>query len=197
MKKATAELSGREAYFLMVDSIVPRPVAWVTSLAPDGSVNLAPFSFFNGVSSRPPILSIAIASKAVPGEDGSRSFVPKDTTRNIVKAGEYVVHLAPASLQPQVAESAEHHPAGTDVPALLGLETTASDWVKVPRLAEAPIAMECRLETVVEVGKPPTHLVLGEVLGWHVDDRLVDDDGRVWAERWGPLARLGIDGYGS
>jgi len=197
MKKASSELSGRESYGLLVDSIVPRPVAWVTTVSPDGVPNLAPFSFFNGVSARPPIVSVAISSKPEKDSEGGRRFVPKDTTRNIVKSGEYIIHLAPASMQELVSQTAEDHPAGTDVPALLGLETAPGEWVRVPRLLALPIAMECRMETIVEVGDPSTHLLLGEVLGWHVDDRLVDDEGRVWADRWGPLVRLGVDGFGT
>jgi flavin reductase (DIM6/NTAB) family NADH-FMN oxidoreductase RutF len=195
MKKSAADLSGGEAYRLLVDTIVPRPVAWVTTLSPDGVPNLAPFSFFNGVSARPPIVSLAIASKPQTGPTGEREFVPKDTTRNIVKSGQYIIHLAPAKLQPQVSLSAKDHSCGTDVPELLGLETVPGDWVAVPRILSLPIAMECRMETIVEVGEPSTHLLLGEVLGWHVDDGLLDEEGRVWASRWDPLTRLGVDGF--
>jgi flavin reductase (DIM6/NTAB) family NADH-FMN oxidoreductase RutF len=196
MRKPASELSGREAYSLLIDSIVPRPVAWVTSVSRDGAVNLAPFSFFSGVSTRPPIVSLAIASKPSADSGGVRTFVPKDTTRNIAQSGEYIIHLAAANLESQVLRSAEDHPPGTDVPALLGLETVPGDWVGVPRLVAAPIAMECRMETIIEVGDPSTYLLLGEVIGWHVDDALVDEDGRIWADRWRPLTRLGVDGFG-
>ena len=195
MKKSAADLRGRDSYRLLVDTIVPRPVAWVTTVSPEGIPNLAPFSFFNGVSSRPPIVSLAIASKPKVGATGEREFVAKDTTRNIVKSGQYIIHLAPAHLGSMVSRTAEDHPRETDVPALLGLETVPGDWVDVPRIVSLPIAMECRMETIVEVGEPSTHLLLGEVLGWHVDDALLDDEGRVWAARWDPLTRLGVDGF--
>jgi len=195
MRKSASELSGREAYSLLIDSIVPRPVAWVTSVSRDGAVNLAPFSFFSGVSTRPPIVSLAIASKPSEDSGGRRTFVPKDTTRNIAQRGDYIIHLAGAGLESQVLRSAEDHPPGTDVPELLGLKTVPGDWVDVPRLVAAPIAMECRMETLIEVGDPSTYLLLGEVIGWHVDDALVDEDGRIWADRWGPLTRLGVDGF--
>jgi len=196
VKKSSAELSRRESYALLLDSIVPRPVAWVTSLDKEGAVNLAPFSFFNGVSASPPIVSLAIASKPSQDEAGDRTFVPKDTTRNIAQRGDYIIHLVPATFQPLVLRSAEDHPAGTDVPQLLGLETVPGDWVSVPRIVGLPIAMECRMETLIEVGDPSTYLLLGEVLGWHVEDSLLDEEGRIWAERWGPLSRLGVDGFG-
>lgn len=195
MKTSATELTGRQAYSLLVDSIVPRPVAWVTSVSSEGAVNLAPFSFFNGVSARPPIVSLAISSKPAEDAEGNRTFKPKDTTRNIAQRGDYIIHLAPASLEAEVMASAEDHPPGADVPALLGLETVPGDWVDVPRLVAAPIAMECRMETLIEVGDPSTYLLLGEVLGWHVDDRLLDEDGRIWADRWDPLTRLGVDGF--
>ena len=205
MKCAADELSGKELYSILIDSIVPRPVAWVTTLGPEGEINLAPFSFFSGVSARPPIVSLAISSRPRREQEdpkrptlmaGDPRFVAKDTLRNIVKNGDYVIHLMPATSAQLVADSAQDFPEGTDVPGTLGLETVASEWVRTPRLAEAPIAMECRMDSVVEVGKPSTYLLLGEVIGWHVDDRLVDDAGRIWANRWSPLARLGIDGFG-
>ena len=195
MKTSATELTGRQAYSLLVDSIVPRPVAWVTSVSRDGAVNLAPFSFFNGGSARPPIVSLAISSKPVTDDGGNRSFKPKDTTRNVAQSGDYIIHLAPSSLEDQVVASAEDYPPGTDVPGLLGLDTVLGDWVNVPRLLAAPIAMECRMETLIEVGDPSTYLLLGEVLGWHVDDGLLDEEGRIWAERWDPLTRLGVDGF--
>jgi len=192
---SASELSGRQAYGLLVDSIVPRPVAWVTTLGPAGETNLAPFSFFSGVTARPPIVSISVASRPERSPGEQRAFVPKDSARNIQERGEFVVHLAPASWVERVQRSAEDHPPGTSVPELLGLRTAAGSWVGVPRLVDAPISMECRLERVVTVGRPETYLVLGEVLGWHVKDELLDEEGRAWALRWDPIARLGVDGY--
>ncbi len=195
MDVSASELSGRQVYGLLVDSIVPRPVAWVTTSGPSGETNLAPFSFFSGVTARPPIVSISVASRPARSPGGDRRFVPKDSARNIQDRGEFVIHLAPAAWVERVQRSAEDHPPGTSVPELLGLRTTPGSWVGVPRLLDAPISMECRLERVVTVGSPETCLILGEVLGWHIKDELLDDEGRAWALRWDPLARLGVDGY--
>ncbi|MCP4871947.1 MAG: flavin reductase family protein [Proteobacteria bacterium] len=196
MKIAAGDLSGRDRYLRLIDTIVPRPIAWVLTLSPTGVPNLAPFSFFNGVVARPPIVSVSVGAKPVTDADGGRRYVDKDTTRNIRHHGAFVVHLAPHGRADQVQRSAEDHPDGTDVPDLLGLEAVPSTWVDVPRLSALPIAMECRLHQIVPVGEPAASLILGEVLGWHVHDELVDADGRVAAGAWDPLARLGIDGYG-
>ena len=205
MKRAAADLTGKEAYALLIDSVVPRPVAWVTSLGPDGEVNLAPFSFFSGVSARPPIVSLAISSRPVREDEGRNGlsllggdgrFVGKDTLRNVVRQGHYVIHLMRNDAADLISASASDFPPGTNVPGELGLETLPGEWGRTPRLAAAPVALECRMDSVVEVGRPATYLLLGEVMGWHVDDELVDEDGRIWAERWSPLARLGVDGYG-
>lgn len=194
MKLESEGRRGRDLYHLLVDTIVPRPVAWVLTLSPDGVPNLAPFSFFSGVCARPPTLSVSVASKAVVGEQGQRRFVPKDTARFAQHHGFFTVHMAPAARQADVASSAADHPAGTDVPRELGLRTEPGRWSPVPWLPDLPVAMECRLAQVVEVGSPPNHLLLGEVLGWHVQDGLVDEDGRI-ASDWDPLGRLGISGY--
>lgn len=185
--------SGRAAYELLTDCVVPRPVAWVTTLSPEGVLNLAPFSFFNGVCARPMVLSIAISSKPL-GPRGARSFVAKDTVRNALHHDALVVHVAPASRQGEVSRTAEDHAAGTDVPALLGLDAVPGTFQRVPRLAGLPVALECRVERVVEVGDPVTHLLLARVLGVHVRDELVGEGGRV-STTWDPLARLGVDGY--
>ncbi len=189
-----ATLSGRALYDLLVDTVVPRPVAWVLTLSADGAPNLAPFSFFSGVCARPPMLSVSVASKPVLGSDGQRRFVPKDTVSFARERGHFTVHIAPASQREAVASTAADHPPGTDVPALLGLSLNPGSWGPIPWSPDLPVAMECRLEQVVEVGEPVTHMLLGRVLGWHVQDALVDADGRV-PSGWDPLARLGISGY--
>jgi len=192
---AADALNGRERYQALIDSILPRPVAWVLTLAEDGVPNLAPFSFFSGVCARPPVVSIAISSKPV-GAGREREFVEKDTTRNARRSGGLVVHIASADLAAAVQETAADHPAGTDVPALLGLETAPGVWGDVPWLPGLPVAMECRLHDVIEVGSPATHLVLAEVLGWHFRDGVVGPDGRPNVAGVDPVARLGVDRYG-
>jgi flavin reductase (DIM6/NTAB) family NADH-FMN oxidoreductase RutF len=196
VKIAASELSGKERYLRLIDTIVPRPIAWVLTLSPEGVPNLAPFSFFNGVVARPPIVSVSVGPKPVDDGAGGRRFVDKDTTANIRHHREFVIHLAPHRLADEVQRTAEDHADGTDVPALLGLDTAPSTWVSVPRIPALPIALECRLHQIVPVGDPPASLILGEVLGWHVHDDLVGEDGRIGVAGWDPLVRLGVDRYG-
>jgi flavin reductase (DIM6/NTAB) family NADH-FMN oxidoreductase RutF len=194
VRVAADELDGRQAYQWLIDTIVPRPVAWVTTVAWGGETNLAPFSFFSGVCARPPTISLAISTKAVRGPDGVRSFVPKDTLANAERTGAFVVHLARSADAAAVERCAEDHPVGTDVPSLLGLRTVPGTWVDVPRLPDAPAALECVVADIVPVGSPPTFLLLGEVRGFHVRDENVVD-GRPRASTWDPLARLGVEGF--
>ncbi len=195
MKRAASDLSRRESYFLLIDSIVPRPIAWVTTVSPEGVHNLAPFSFFTGLSAKPPTLVLCIATRVRKTGDGNREASPKDTLFNLRASGEFIVHVVPAALRSEVLRSAEDHPPEVDEASLLGLETTPGTWTDVPRLPALPVAMECRLVHELPLGEPPTTLVVGEVLGWHVDDAMVGEDGRVYSGRWDPLGRLGIEGF--
>ncbi len=195
MQSAAGDLSRREAYFMLIDSIVPRPIAWVTTISEDGVPNLAPFSFFTGLSAKPPTLVLSIASRVSRSDDGGRQARPKDTLANLRAGGEFIVHSALGALRDSVLQSAENHPPEVDEISLLGFETTPGTWTSVPRIAALPLAMECRLLEEFSFGDPPTTLVIGEVLGWHVDDEMIGDDGRFYSSRWGPLGRLGVEGF--
>lgn len=182
-----AALRPSRRYGLMISVLVPRPIAWVTSRSPAGVVNLAPFSFFGGVSSDPPIVSLGIGRR----RDGSR----KDTSRNILEAGEFVVHLVEAeNLDLMVASSAEYGPEVSE-PAELGLELAASERVSVPALAAARVRMECALERHLEVGGGPVDLVLGRVLLFRLRRDVLRADGTVDEAALRPVGRLGGNGY--
>ena len=190
-----ATLSGRRAYQLLIDTIVPRPIAWVTTMSPDGVPNLAPFSFFTGVTARPPTLALSIAQRTERAPDGRRALHDKHTVANLRASGELIVHIPSRRHRDQVVASGEALPADPQELVALGFsDIQPGTWVDVPRLGEAAVAMECRVEQIVPVGEPPVSLVLARVLGWHVrEDLLVD--GRIPAAGIDPLARLGVDGY--
>jgi len=193
---AADALRGAESYRLLIDTICPRPIAWVGSVSASGVRNLAPFSFFNGVSSRPPIVSVAIAAKVERDEEGLRVARDKDTLANIRATEHFVIHPAPAALWREVHQCGKAYPADIDEAAACGLEWVEASWGPAPRLANAPVALECRLHRLIEVGsEPQTTLVLGEVLGWHIAEGLRDASGRIPSTSWAPLARLGVDGY--
>ena len=195
MIRSADGLSARDGYSLLIDSIVPRPIAWVSTRSAEGTPNLAPFSFFTGVTGAPPTLVFSVVPRSVRGPDGRKTSVEKDTLVNVRATGEFIVHAAPKTLRSQVVATSGDHPPDVDEIELVGLETVPGTWVDVPRVVSLPVAMECRLLQLIPVGRLPAVMVLGEVLGWHLRDDLVDAAGRIPSAGWGPLARLGIEGY--
>jgi flavin reductase (DIM6/NTAB) family NADH-FMN oxidoreductase RutF len=179
-----AELSPRDAYRLMISCIIPRPIAFVTTLSREGISNLAPFSFFNGVTSDPPVISIAVATK----RDGSK----KDTWRNIEETGEFVVNVVVPELMDAVIIGAKELPHNVSELDLAGLQTLPSTKVKPPRLAGSPIHLECTLLKIVEV--EGTALILGRVAMVHAKDEIVEG-GRVDPRRLTFVGRMGDDLY--
>jgi len=191
VKVDPATLSPDAAYHWQVATIVPRPIAWVSTLNEDGSANLAPFSFFTGVSSDPPTCLICVARRRRQ-PDGTRP--PKDTWRNIERTGEYVIHAVSDALGPQMNLTSRDVPYGTDEFDATGLTKAPCDRVAPPRVAEAPVAMECRLDRIVEIGRSGTAIIVGEILLWHVRDELVVE-GRLDPDRLDAIGRMGGPGY--
>lgn len=180
-----SELSAAEAYTLLVGIVVPRPVAWITTVSTSGTVNAAPFSCYTFVCNQPPMLAVNI---------GRRGETLKDTAANIAANGHFVVNVATEATLPSMhASSAEYAPGDSEVSAL-GLETTASLHVAPPRLSCSPIAMECRIERLLELGVRRSGLLIGEVLAFHVDETLLAGD-RIAVDRFHPIARLGGPHY--
>lgn len=165
--------------------IVPRPIGWISTLGPDGVLNLAPYSFFNGVSTDPHIVMFASAGR-------------KDSQRNAEATGEFVCNFA--SWDQREAMNASSATVGPEVDefVLAGLETEASQLVKPPRVKGSPAHFECVwLRTVPLVARDGRHsydMVLGEVVGIHIDDRYVAD-GMVDTAAMKPIARLGYHDY--
>jgi len=188
-------ISVAERYRLMIGSIVPRPIAVVSTISPNGRPNLAPFSFFNGVGAEPMTLLFCPANKA----DGSE----KDTLRNCKPAteggtGEFVVSLALEEYAREVAAAAEHLPYGDSEFDLTGMEMAASRVVRTPRLAASPVAFECRTQSVIRLapGAPSgANLVLGQVVHISIREDLVDEGLHVLPEALHAIGRLGGLGY--
>ncbi|SIQ38717.1 MULTISPECIES: flavin reductase family protein [Acidiphilium] len=153
-------------YKLLASTVVPRPIAWVVTMSPDGRLNAAPFSFFNVFGAGPPVLCIGIGARK-PGD-------LKDTGENIRSTGEFVVNLvALANAQAMNITAIEFGPE-IDELAQAGLTTMPSLKIKPPRIAESPVALECKLHSIVEFG-PDRAMVIGEVLAMHVRDDAVLD----------------------
>ncbi len=177
-----AELSGRDPYKLLVGSVVPRAIAWASTLSADGVANIAPFSFFTVASANPPTLCLAIAPS-------HREGVPvKDTLANVRASGELVVNIARTDLLEQLNVTASTLPPDVSEFDAAGLTPEPATLVAPPRIAEAPIAMECRLDRVVDdIGDYA--LVIARVLLWRFEDGLRDGT-YVDMQRLRPLGRL-------
>ncbi|MBU4610259.1 flavin reductase family protein [Achromobacter sp. GG226] len=178
-----AQLDTETAYRLLVGSVVPRPVAWITTIDTDGRVNAAPFSSYNYVATSPPMLAVNIALRP---SDGAI----KDTARNIALTREFVVNVATESTMELAHRSAEEYPPHVSEAEALGLELLPSRHVRAPRLAASPIHMECRLDQAVVLGRGVNTLYIGEVVAFHLSHEVFDGR-RVDAEKLRPIARLG------
>lgn len=191
MRVELDQLPPAEIYELMIGAIVPRPIAWVLSDNGDATFNLAPFSYFNGVTSRPPTLSISIGRK----RDGSA----KDTWRNIEERGHFIVHIPHRGQVDAVAQTAASLPFGESEIPLAGLALADEPGWPLPRLRDARVALLCRRHRIIEIGEAPQGLVIGEILSAHLDDAIATptDGGapRISATDLDPLARLGGDDY--
>jgi flavin reductase (DIM6/NTAB) family NADH-FMN oxidoreductase RutF len=175
-------LSTKEVYKLLIGSVVPRPIAWVSSMNGKGELNLAPFSFFNVASRRPPTLAISIG----PGV-GEREGTIKDTLVNIQETKEYVINIVTFSLANEMHISSDNFPTEVNEFEQVGVTPAACEMVKVPRVKEAPISMECKLSHVIPIGQDT--LVLGEMVRFHVADELYHE-GRINLEKLEPIGRL-------
>ncbi len=187
MEYASDDLTSRERYKVLTAFVLPRPIAWVTSIGPTGVVNAAPFSFFNVFCEDPPLCMFAVNRRP----DGRE----KDTLVNIQRSGEFVVHLTDEALALAMHESSGDFPPEIGEPDHLGLKLAPSTNVAVPRLADAPWAMECRTWKTIDVNGD-RQLIMGEGINFHIRDELWDHDAmRVHMERYHPVGRMFADRY--
>ena len=182
-------LKPRDAYAWMISTILPRPIAWVSTISPDGKTNLAPFSFFQGITANPPTLMFC----PVNTRDGTK----KDTVRNIEAVPEFVVNLVPFALAEQMNASSATLPYGESEFKTFGIATAPSERVRPPRVAAAPVAFECTLDRFVHIGEGPiaANVVFGRILVAHVSDAVLGADGRPDSAKLDLIGRLGGEGY--
>lgn len=162
---ATDDLKHDEMYLLLRDSITPRPIAWVSTVDTQGRANLAPYSFFNVCSAQPPVIGFAVGPR--PKTAGAEY---KDTLQNIRDTGELVVNMVPEALLHEMVKTSDNLPPGEDEFAHAGLQPVPGESVRPPRVLGSPVAFECVLHQIVEVGNH--HWVMGRVVRTHVDERL-------------------------
>ena len=179
------EQDPRDIYRMMVGVIVPRPIAFVSTIGSDGIRNLAPFSFFTAISANPPVVCF---SPLIRGTDGGH----KDTLRNIEATREFVVNIVSEDFAAQMNICSADFPPGVDEFAESGLTPVPSDAVAPPRVKESRVSMECRLLQAIHVSAKPLggSLVLGEVVRFHVQDDLFDNF-KIDPDRLRAIGRMG------
>lgn len=184
-----------EMYFLLRDSVLPRPIAWVSTVSRDGVHNLAPFSFFNVCCPSPPVMGFSCGPRG--DNHNLEAIVSKDTLQNIRDTGEFVINISPEGLFEPMVDSAQDLPATVSEFDALGIASLPCDLVGARRVALTPIAFECRLNNILPLGK--NHWVMGDVVKVHILERVYqgERDGKrhrvdlMKESAMRPLGRLG------
>jgi flavin reductase (DIM6/NTAB) family NADH-FMN oxidoreductase RutF len=185
----TREIFSRDAYRLLIGSVVPRPIGWVSTVSADGIGSLAPFSFFMAATGSPP--TVVLSTSLREGE-------PKDTLRNVMDVPEFVLNVVSEDVGEAMNATSEEVPATMDELLVAGLTPAPSSRVRPVRVAGAPINMECRVERLMPVGDPTTGstLIIGQVLAWHIRDDVFDAERmRIRLDVMRAVGRLAGDGY--
>jgi flavin reductase (DIM6/NTAB) family NADH-FMN oxidoreductase RutF len=180
-----SELDPQSVYKLLIGSVVPRPIAWTSTVSTGGVRNLAPFSFFTVASRQPPMLCISVGPRV------DSNIPTKDTLDNVEETGEFVVNIVSLSLSNTMFESSKSHPPEADEFEKAGLTPAPCEVVGAPRVEEAGVSMECLLDRVLPLGSD--HLVIGRMVRFHVRDELYGENGRIDVAGLDPLGRLAGD----
>lgn len=181
--------SPSQIYSTMIRAITPRPIAWVSTISPNGITNLAPFSYFNGICSDPATLMFS----AVNQPDGS----PKDTVVNIEATQQFVVNIVPFELASPMLQTASNLAYEDSEFDATNLKTKPSIQITPPRVAESPIQFECELHEIVRIGEGPlaANVIFGNILLIHVDDRVLGENGKIDPDLVNSIGRMGGQDY--
>jgi flavin reductase (DIM6/NTAB) family NADH-FMN oxidoreductase RutF len=179
------DLKSREIYKLMTGSIVPRPIAWVSTVDTDGNPNLAPFSYFTAASDNPPTIIFCSGIRSADGE-------PKDTFNNIKATGEYVINFVNEATAEAMNITATEVPSDINEFERAGLTAVPSKMINVPYVQESPISFECKLSQIVTISDKPGggHIIIGEIIYMHFDDAVYQDGHYIDTEAYKPIGRL-------
>jgi flavin reductase (DIM6/NTAB) family NADH-FMN oxidoreductase RutF len=174
--------------------VVPRPIGWVTSVDKAGNVNLAPYSFFNAVAYSPPTVMFSAGYSRIEGEDGM-----KDSLRNVLETGEFVHNVTTWDTREAMNVTSSDLGREVDEMALAKLTPIPSKLVKPPRVKESPVHFECKVVQTVELpnttGQDTYTVVFGEVVGVHIADELIMENGRIDIGKLHPISRMGYQDY--
>jgi flavin reductase (DIM6/NTAB) family NADH-FMN oxidoreductase RutF len=181
-----SQVSAKDVYKLLIGSIVPRPIAWVSTISPEGQHNLAPFSFFNAVCGEPPMVAVSVSFRQ-PG---------KDTYINVQATGEFVVNIVSEQVAQHMNLTSGEYPHGIDEFRIGNVTPVPSEAVRPPRVKESPVSMECKLVQIVELSQKPGggSLIIGQVVRFHVDDAIVDNL-RIDPDKLQAIGRMGGNDY--
>jgi flavin reductase (DIM6/NTAB) family NADH-FMN oxidoreductase RutF len=176
----------RDVYKLLIGSIVPRPIAFVSTISADGRRNLAPFSFFNAICGDPPIIGFSTSFREP----------RKDTYLNVQATGEFVLNVVSEEIGSKMNLTAGEYPFGADEFEISGLTAAPSEVVRPPRVKESPVNMECKLVQIIDVSTRPNggSLIMGEVVRFHVDDAIVENF-RIDPDKLRAIGRMGGNEY--
>jgi flavin reductase (DIM6/NTAB) family NADH-FMN oxidoreductase RutF len=182
-------LPPRDAYNWMINTITPRPIAWVSTISAAGQTNLAPFSFFQGACANPPTLLFIGAN--------DRTGRKKDSVINVGQVPEFVVNIVPFALREPMNQTAAPLPHGESEFEKFAIATAPSLQVRPPRVAAAPVAFECRLDRIVEIGAGPlaSSVVFGTIVSAYVSEAVLGADGAVDPLKLDTIGRMGGDYY--
>jgi flavin reductase (DIM6/NTAB) family NADH-FMN oxidoreductase RutF len=178
-------MAARAPYHLLTSIAAPRPIAWVSTVNAAGVPNLAPFSFYNAVAGFPPTIMFSVSYRV------QRQPREKDTLRNVKEVGEFVSHVVDESLAEAMILTAADWPSGENEFEIAGLEAIPSLDVRPPRIAAAPVAMECQVSQIVPVEGSTNVMVLGRVLRFHIREDLLRSNGLIDTVKMKPISRMG------
>ena len=179
------EMEQRAPYHLLTSIAAPRPIAWVSTMSADGAPNLAPFSFYNAVAGFPPTIMFSVSYRV------TRKPAIKDTLRNVQEVGEFVSHVVDESMADAMILTSVDWPSGKNEFEIAQLEAVPSIDVRPLRIANAPVAMECKVTQIIPVEGATNVMVLGRVIRFHIREDLYRQNGLVDTMRMRPITRLG------
>lgn len=173
-------------YKLLASAVVPRPIAWVTTCSKTGNINAAPFSFFNMMGSEPPIVALGLQAN---GANGNKSL--KDTARNILETGEFVVNLVTLEMAALMNATSQPFPAETNELEACGIATLPAKTMSAPLIKDAPIQLECVVTSKIQTGTAQ-YVILGEVKIFHIQDQFLEDaeNGYINTEALALISRM-------
>jgi flavin reductase (DIM6/NTAB) family NADH-FMN oxidoreductase RutF len=186
LETAAGDLPWKSLYKILIGSVLPRPIGWISTLSPDGKPNLAPFSFFNAVCAQPPTLLFCPDIR-------NTDLNIKDTLYNVRETGEFVVNIVSESLAQAMVQTSAELPAGVDEFEFAGLKKAPSRRVKPPRVADSLVHFECELREIIVISNQPGGgaIVIGEIVHLHVSPEVLIDGDKIDPQKLQPIGRMG------